>query len=258
MMHPNQWTARRYSVWLALASSLLFVGISLTATVVGQGLGPLSARPESSLLAVISDAYQGPRLCQECHPDEFAAWSHTTHASAAASPNFRRLLQEGAQSGECFACHTTGYDAANGQFLLAGVTCESCHGPFRPGHPEAGMIVAESAQLCGDCHTETLAAWQTSQHGQADVTCIACHEVHTQRTRAAVVTNALCLNCHGEHLQDFIHAEHEVESVHCVDCHLRREVDFDATKAVEGQAMMDHTFTASSANCRNCHQGVVE
>ena len=253
MLQSTQWTIRRFSVWLTLAVSLLLVGISLTVTWAEQGVGPVSARLAVNLPGMITDAYQGPRLCQECHPDEYAAWSHTTHASAAASPNFTRLLQESAQVGECFACHTTGYDAANGQFLLAGVTCEACHGPYRPGHPEASMIVADSAQLCGDCHTETLAAWQKSRHGQAGVTCVACHEVHTQRIRASVVTNALCAECHVE-LQDVMHLDHSINTIHCVDCHVPRLPIVMGIQAGNGHALMDHTFTASSSTCVTCHE----
>jgi len=250
------------SGWLVLVISVAIMGVTLIATMIWHGGDPGLARPDFELPTVVNQGYESPQLCRECHEDEYAAWSHTTHASATFSSNFQVLLQQTAQPGECFACHTTGYNTTSGQFILAGVTCEACHGPYRPAHPgesgESLMGIATSASLCGGCHTETLAAWQTSRHGQANITCIDCHEVHTQRTQAAVATNALCLKCHGTHLEDFMHVEHDLSSVHCVDCHLSRQVDFDATKAVEGQAMINHTFTASSTTCENCHQGGIE
>ena len=36
--------------------------------------------------------------------------------------------------------------------MLAGVTCEACHGPYREGHPEESMVIATSEDLCGICH----------------------------------------------------------------------------------------------------------
>ncbi len=246
-------TLRQRSGWLVLTISAVIMGVTLLATMLWHGGDTSLARPEFDLPTVVIEGFESPQRCRECHETEYAEWSHTTHASATFSSNFQVLLQQTAQPGECFACHTTGYNTTSGQFILAGVTCEVCHGSFRPTHPDESMSIATSASLCGGCHTETLAAWQKSHHGQANITCIDCHEVHTQHTRAAVATNALCLDCHVSHLQDFIHVEHELDSVHCVDCHLPKQMDFDSTKAVEGQAMIDHTFTAVPATCDRCH-----
>jgi len=245
------------SGWLVLAISALIMIATLAATMIWHGGDSNSARPESDLPVVVIQGYESPQRCRECHEEEYADWSHTTHASATFSDNFQVLLQQTAQPGECFACHTTGYNTSSGQFILAGVTCEVCHGPYRPAHPGESMSIATSASLCGGCHTETLAAWEISRHGQASVSCVACHEVHTQRTRAAVVTNALCLNCHATHLQDTLHLEHNTitTSIHCVDCHLHRPAGSDEdTLPVGGQALIDHSFAVAAQVCANCHQ----
>ncbi len=258
MIGSSSETLRQRSGWLVLAISAVIMAVTLIATLFWRGGDPSLARPEYDLPVVVIEGYESPQRCRECHETEYAEWSQTTHASATFSSDFQVLLQQTAQPGECFACHTTGYNTTSGQFILAGVTCEVCHGPYRPTHPDESMSSGTSASLCGGCHIETLAAWQKSRHGQANITCIDCHEVHTQHTRAAVATNALCLNCHISHLQDFIHVEHDLDTVHCVDCHLPKQMDFDPTKAVEGQAMKDHTFTSVPETCEQCHGGSVE
>ena len=75
----------------------------------------------------------------------------TVHTNASFDPIFQVYLQGVEEPGECFACHTMGYNAITGQFMLAGVTCEACHGPYREGHPEESMVIATSEDLCGIC-----------------------------------------------------------------------------------------------------------
>jgi len=246
----------RRSGWLALSLSAVIMVITLGATLAWGGDDPGLARPGSDLPTLVIQGYESPQRCRECHEAEYAAWSQTTHASATFSSNFQVLLQQTAQPGECFACHTTGYNTSSGQFILAGVTCEVCHGPYRPNHPDQSMMsIATSATLCGGCHTETLAAWQSSRHGQANITCIDCHEVHTQHTRAGVATNALCAECHELELQDAVHLNHRGATIHCVDCHLPWLPVVAGEQAGNGHALLDHTFTVQDSTCTNCHVG---
>ena len=82
--------------------------------------------------------YVGSSACQRCHPEIHAQWHATAHAHALAT-----LEKKGAhQDPECIVCHAVGYGSLSG-FLdprtseldaslkrdLAGVGCESCHGP---------------------------------------------------------------------------------------------------------------------------------
>ncbi|MEW5958088.1 MAG: multiheme c-type cytochrome [Chloroflexota bacterium] len=244
-------TMRRHSLWLVFTASFFIMAGAVSLTL----LVPVkSTALQENLDRTFSlwGTYQSPERCRECHAPEFAAWSNTTHAQASFDPIFQVYLQQVEQPGECFACHTTGYNTNTGQFVLAGVTCEACHGPYRPQHPEESMLIATSADMCGSCHPSTLGEWQSSRHGQVSVTCIDCHEVHTQKTHAAVATNALCTGCHQPQTQDETHTTHIEADIHCVDCHLARPTD-DGRGAVNGHAMTGHSFTVFVKTCKDCH-----
>ena len=243
---------RRQSHWLALVVSFLVLTTTISLTLL---LPPGSLAFEEDLpgstFSVFGN-YQSPQLCRECHEAEFQAWSNTTHANASFDPIFQAYLQQVEKPGECFACHTTGYNAITGQFMLAGVTCEACHGPFREGHPGESMVIATSEDLCGTCHPSTLLEWSSSRHGEVGVTCAGCHEVHTQKTRAAATTNSLCARCHQNQMRDATHTIHGQADVRCIDCHLTRPVD-DAGGAVNGHAVTGHSFGVFVSTCNDCH-----
>jgi hypothetical protein len=241
---------RRQSHWLALAVSLLILASVISLTLLFPS-GSL-ALEDSAAFSVLG-SYQSPQRCRECHEEEFHAWSNTTHANASFDPIFQLYLQGVKEPGECFACHTTGYNAITGQFMLAGVTCEACHGPYREGHPEESMVIATSEDLCGTCHPSTLTEWNSSRHGEVDVACVDCHEVHTQKTRAAATTNLLCAGCHQNQVRDATHTIHNLEvGIRCIDCHLARPSD-DVDGAVSGHAVTGHSFGVFVSTCNDCH-----
>lgn len=244
--------AQEKSPWIALAAAFLIVAAALSMTMLqpagSQALDPVSEAHQQTS----SGEYQSPQLCRECHQEEFQAWSGTIHAQASFDPIFQTYLQQVAEPGECLSCHTTGYDSNTGQFVLAGVTCEACHGPYRPQHPEESMKIASSEAMCGTCHTGTLAEWQSSQHGQVGVTCIDCHEVHTQKARTTENMNTLCTGCHESQTQDEIHRQHLQADVLCIDCHLSRPRE-NAGELVEGQATTGHSFYVYVNTCDDCH-----
>ena len=244
---------RPYSHWLVFVVSFIILVTSILLTLLWP---PGSIALDNEILhdGALSGwgNYQSPQHCRECHQTEFEAWTDTTHARATFDPIFQTYLQEVDKPGECFACHTTGYDTTTGQFVLAGVTCEACHGPYRAEHPEESMMIAASAELCGNCHAGTLSEWQTSRHGAMGVSCINCHEVHTQQTRAAASTNALCATCHQEQIKDQTHLLHVEANVHCIDCHLARPSN-DGDLAVNGHAITGHSFAVFVKTCDDCH-----
>jgi len=253
MPQPRFETLRHQSHWLALAVSFLILAstISLTLLLPSGSLASQEELPGHTRSVFVN--YQSPQRCRECHEAEFQAWSNTTHANASFDPIFQVYLQQVEEPGECFACHTTGYNAITGQFMLAGVTCEACHGPYREAHPEESMVIATSEDLCGTCHPSTLVEWNASRHGEVGVTCVDCHEVHTQKTRAAVTTNSLCASCHQSQMRDATHTIHSQTDIRCIDCHLARPVG-DTDGAVKGQAVTGHSFGVFVSTCNDCHQ----
>ena len=104
---------RRHSPWLilALAAAIIFGTLALTLL---WPLGRLALGDNASQggLATGLSSYQGPQQCAECHPNEFHDWSGTTHAQASFDPIFQEYMQQAEEPGECFACHTTGYNSA--------------------------------------------------------------------------------------------------------------------------------------------------
>ncbi len=170
---------RQKSSQLVFAISFIIVVLTVSATLMWSLDSAALENDRSGYSTAVSGDYQGPYCCRDCHETEFDAWSRSSHAQAIIDPLFQVDLQKAEQPYECFACHTTGYDKASGRFQLAGVTCEACHGPLLPNHPEQLMMIPVSPDRCGECHTEALADWQTGQHGQPDQSCIDCHQVHS-------------------------------------------------------------------------------
>jgi predicted CXXCH cytochrome family protein len=240
---------------LVVAIVALILGFVLSLTFLwGQPQSPRPLLPARNGFSLFGN-YQSPDRCRECHPEPYAEWAGTVHAQASFDPIFQVYLEASGRPGECFACHATGYDTATGQFALAGVSCEACHGPYRPGHPEATMVIAASETLCGACHTSTLHEWKSSRHGQVGVRCGDCHEVHSQQMRAAVVTNDLCAQCHEAIAGDAVHRRHMDIGLGCVDCHLSRPPD-KAESAISGRALTGHAFVATESVCKRCHESI--
>ncbi len=238
--------------WLALAGSLLAASVAITLTLLWPSGSRASYGTDVSENSSFRGTYQSPHQCHECHEPEFQAWSGTTHADASFDPVFQVYLQRTQRPGECYACHTTGYDSVTGQFALAGVTCEACHGPYREGHSGEEMLISSPEELCGACHTGTLSEWASSRHGKADVTCTSCHEVHSQKTHSADNTNSLCAGCHQDQIQDPTHSPHIEAGVYCITCHLTR-VRNDKGAAAKGLAGTGHAFAVSVKTCDDCH-----
>jgi predicted CXXCH cytochrome family protein len=145
-----------------------------------QPSGTLASATETACCAASpAGSYQSPQCCAGCHPFKHQTWSQTVHASARVDPLFLTDLQDVHEPGECYSCHTTGYELASSRYALPGVTCEACHSPYQPGHSADTMALRTSPnELCGSCHVQTLEAWQAGDHGEPDQTCNSCHPPH--------------------------------------------------------------------------------
>ncbi|MFC1573368.1 ammonia-forming cytochrome c nitrite reductase subunit c552, partial [Candidatus Eisenbacteria bacterium] len=141
--------------------------------------------------------------CNHCHAKIVAETFLTAHTRAFARMDFGDRVNP-----YCLTCHTTGFDsevaegdtviveygpdiygyddyflvdtetAATRREMLAGVQCESCHGPMGPNVTErAGRISlatplegSEEEFMCGPCHQTQLAEWHQSAHGSVTET----------------------------------------------------------------------------------------
>ncbi len=177
--------------------------------------------------------------CASCHatatPTVYTTWKTSDHATMFERGMNGQLSPYWGES--CFKCHTTGYNlnsmAVNGGFddvaqnvgfiwdewkpgraglfdsllttdkktlsLVAGITCESCHGPKDPLHFGAGtQPKTMDAGVCAQCHDEPwrynrYVQWENSGHSEA----IWSNSFRT--TGAPVGTNYnlnACVRCH--------------------------------------------------------------
>lgn len=133
--------------------------------------------------AAKSAEYVGSKKCMMCHMKQHKAWSTTPHAKALANLAAADTATVGAMSRAlgipitgsaaktdgCVSCHVTGFQLAGGYpaadeaktALVAGVGCESCHGPGSL-HSSAPMAEKKklintkvTANMCMQCHTPT-------------------------------------------------------------------------------------------------------
>ena len=113
------------------------------------------------------EGWAGSRACAECHEAEFAHWLRTPHARAWADA--KNSMEDPPL--RCRRCHASllvspETDAERLDLDLAGVGCESCHGPGGEHVPEdavkRGSIVSLTdkcdscviLQICGSCHDD--------------------------------------------------------------------------------------------------------
>lgn len=240
---------RRRSV---LAFVFIF-GLSLTLGAVIGMTRIAEAAPLQMPVAQI-ETYAGSDACAQCHENIHNVWVSTRHAQAFSSPIFQRDWDELGSQVRCLECHTTGFNPSTGLYAQEGVSCEACHGPFQPGHPQQLMPIAPDADLCSTCHKQTTDEWTASEHGQKDIQCQACHNPHSQTPKADSVTD-LCSNCHKELGDTFTHGTHANSGLECSNCHMYTSPR--TNDPIEGLVPTGHTFSVGSDACIACHQETV-
>lgn len=142
----------------------------------------LLALPTASLAQ--GPTYVGAKKCKACHLKQFNSWSQTRMANAfdilkpkvAADRKIKAKLdpnKDYTHDPKCLECHTTGYGKPGGFKSiettpdLAGVQCESCHGPHsevlkimtiknkeykRTDVVKAGLVVPSEKTCKDQCH----------------------------------------------------------------------------------------------------------
>lgn len=134
--------------------------------------------------ASAESSYVGNKACSGCHKAEFADWQRSAHGKsvevlssgkkASAKSKAGLADKDYSKDDKCLKCHTTGF-GKDGGFKsmdstpeLAGIGCESCHGPgsdYREIHKKK-MLDFKRA--------ETKAAGQTYA-SKGDKVCEKCH-----------------------------------------------------------------------------------
>ena len=229
----------------------LFVGlccalVALALTAIGgeAGSGSASYRQASSY------RQEGPvrEDCQECHESVVENWGDSAHGQAVADPVFQEAWAEAGSPAECLSCHTTNYDPETGEHDGDGIMCTTCHSGQSGPHPETPMPTDPSSRLCGTCHIDTHAEWETSAHGEGELSCVRCHNPHTTTLKEGNMRD-LCTTCHTDEGHFYGYTGHAMEGLECVDCHLR----VSESPMGEGHGQRLHTFDVDLATCTQCH-----
>lgn len=145
----------------------------------------------------------------------------------------------------CFNCHATGVrPGPDLREMIAGVTCERCHGPAAD-HAARGLAMRKSAanrdvivRLCGECHRlpstndshapevrdplsirfAPVGLMASRCYKRTDnLGCLSCHNPHEDANKSESYYVAKCLGCHER--QNRCKAG---KTNNCVGCHMQR------------------------------------
>jgi hypothetical protein len=128
-------------------------------------------------LPTADQAIAGSASCLKCHSADYNAWIGSRHARA-----FSSLQESGFHvDSTCQKCHTSNFGMSggfvsarrSGSSELAGVSCETCHGPSASHVKDPKTHTSWPAIVqCVRCHTEAnsphfdyLSNWQKISHG---------------------------------------------------------------------------------------------
>ncbi len=230
----------KFRFLLGLVMALLFGLV----TFVGVMASPPEQEGNPPMVEGIEDK------CQACHPALNLSWEKSAHGQALVDPIFQQEWIGQGEPRECLLCHTTGYDPATNTWLEDGITCQACHGPIAENHPIDPMPSNRSADLCEQCHSQTVIEWQLSAHRKSGLDCVDCHGQHSTSLKADVAAD-LCSSCHRERASNYAHSMHSQENLTCPDCHL--EVMSEDPIGIQGHTGKDHSFRPKLDACNECH-----
>jgi DmsE family decaheme c-type cytochrome len=128
---------------------------------------------------------------------------------------------------------------AHSPFGPGGMQCEACHGPganhsikdskkiptINSQKANSFMTPAQRNEACLACHKGSARnAWHSGAHGQADLACASCHQIHTgsDKVMAKATEAEVCFKCHKQQRAELNKASaHPVRQgrMACSDCH---------------------------------------
>ncbi len=195
-----------------------------------------------------------PVPCQLCHEVEDCQWKESRH-SQAMGMSFMNEWELKDRDETCLECHTDIKDPHSDHISTNGVTCQSCHGPDNPDHPnETKMMTPVNSETCKDCHCVTWGQWQVSGHGQNNIRCFDCHKMHKTEIRKEN-PDELCGTCHEKQLTEFIKAKHSAGGIHCINCHMPEPVGIESE--CQGKKARGHSFHVFISTCSDCHSETI-
>lgn len=171
----------QHRAWLRTTIGVLIV-LPLTVSLFGVAGCPVTTLPTTPATtgdSSVTGKYVGAERCSQCHMNIHNDWAKTLHANALVT---LENIGQGTNV-NCIGCHVVGFGEPGGFVdrattnALAGVQCESCHGP---GGDHANNVNDESlrpkvdisASVCAKCHTgehhPNFEDWQMSKHAAVE------------------------------------------------------------------------------------------
>jgi len=255
-------------------------GLSLLAVLMGWALLVVGS---AVVLAQEGDyADRSPRLCGNCHVDEYEVWAQSGHGRAFEDATFQAAWERARFAEACLTCHSPAYDPVPGAWTFAGVGCGACHRTIDETRREGDgykyhgtMSVDRPVATCAGCHGEdhalTYPEWELSAHnGARTVDCFDCHTAHSgdlltadsvtlcggchlqevPTTNPHMHQEGGCTDCHPAPVNmDNVHMHGDEPAADCVACHMVTEPD----RYGRYLANAGHTMQVELAACTNCH-----
>ncbi len=260
--------------------------------------GPISGESatlniEDSMAVFRVDAgasyFAGADACRSCHGKAHSDWKQTHHAHALET--LQRIGMD--QNPKCLQCHTVGYGLPTGFVSqeetphLAGVQCESCHGPG--GQHVANIFDASlrpkvtiATEACGGCHNApehpAYDEWLDSPHselteGMADrflnggeARMDACGACHSGAVRGAMLKHWEQSQVNPNATLTYPHVNDAAYfAVECVVCHTAHQATGEAQLRNPTFSLEDFSYSTSRSTsfaeqydpniqgCAQCH-----
>ena len=152
---------------------------------------------------------QGPEDCRKCHEQPVGLWDGSPHNTGKVT---------------CIVCHklaSGGSHPGNAKFTVENeeITCQVCHKDV------TGTDVTGQESL--------------SKHGRVGLTCISCHEQHSQGLKLSAGSRIVCENCHKKEMAVMTNSTHYKAGLSCINCHMGKHGN--------------HTMQVSLETCSECH-----
>jgi len=190
---------------------------------------PAAQTPVAQSRDAVPSAYAGGAACATCHEEVSKKFAGNPHTKLAA--------QHGAAVVNCEGCHGPG-----GAHVAAGGDKTKIFNP-------ANATAKEVDEKCLGCHQGKHQNFERSAHGEGNVSCIGCHDIHNGKDDALLKApqTALCFECHADVKPQFsMPFHHKVNEglVQCSDCH-------DPHGTFEKNGLK--SATGQDAVCVKCH-----